>query len=250
MSSERGPESEPAELEILLPVHNEGTSIEQTLREIHSEIGGTLSMRFVVCEDGSSDDTTDVLRRLEGSLPIVLLTTEQRKGYSQAVIDGMRAATAPYLLCLDSDGQCDPRDFWSFWERRERADVIVGYRDPRRDHLSRVAMSNAFQVIYRVVLGVRLADPSCPYVLMPSTVREELLPALGAMEEGFWWEFSARAHRRGLNVVELPVHHRPRLAGQTQIYRLRKLPLIAYRHVTAMFRLRREEPIRAHGDKR
>ena len=39
------------ELEILLPVHNEGESIEATLREIYSVIGASVPMRFIVCED-------------------------------------------------------------------------------------------------------------------------------------------------------------------------------------------------------
>jgi len=37
-----------------------------------------------------------------------------RKGYAPAVIDGMRRLGARHLLCLDSDGQGDPKDFWKF----------------------------------------------------------------------------------------------------------------------------------------
>jgi glycosyltransferase involved in cell wall biosynthesis len=98
------------ELEILLPVHNEAGSIEATIREIYSELLPQVSLRFVICEDGSRDNTKEILQRLAETLPIKLILSEERKGYSRTVTDGMKALQAPYLLCLDSDGQCDPRE--------------------------------------------------------------------------------------------------------------------------------------------
>jgi hypothetical protein len=60
---------------------------------------------------------------------------------------------------------------------------------------------------------------------------------MGEMEEGFWWEFVAREHRRGLSIAEVPVSHRPRAAGTTQVYRLKRQPGIGFRHFIALFRI-------------
>ena len=57
------------------------------------------------------------------------------------------------------------------------------------------------------------------------------------MQQGFRWEFVARIHRSGYSLVELPVNHRLRTAGQTQIYRLRKLPGIGFRHAIALAKI-------------
>ena len=51
------------ELDIVLPVHNEGDTIEATLREWFAELSPRLALTFIVCEDGSTDDTKAVLRR-------------------------------------------------------------------------------------------------------------------------------------------------------------------------------------------
>ena len=99
------------DLDIVLPVHNEAGSIEATVRELCGEIGSRLTLRLIICEDGSTDQTLDVLARLQPQYPIELITGTSRKGYSRAVTDGMRASRAPYLLAIDSDGQCDPGDF-------------------------------------------------------------------------------------------------------------------------------------------
>jgi dolichol-phosphate mannosyltransferase len=227
-----------AELEVLLPVHNEGASIAATLREIHAAIAPLASLRFRICEDGSRDDSKDVLRRLARELPLELMLSDERKGYSRAVVDGMRALDAPWLLCLDSDGQCDPADFARFWAERDRADVLYGWRVERADNLLRRALSRFFYLFYRALLGVPLHDPSCPFLLVRRRVVERIAPEMGEMQQGFWWEFAARVHRRGFSIHEMPVRHRPRAAGETQVYRLGKMPGIFWRHFTALFRIR------------
>ena len=63
---------------------------------------------------------------------------------------------------------------------------------------------------------------------------------MGAMRQGFWWEFIARVHRHNYSILELPVGHRERAAGVTQVYRLRKLPGIGFLHFMALFQILRE----------
>ena len=225
------------ELEILLPVYNEAESIEETVREIYRELSPRLSLRFIICEDGSKDNTKEIVREMSISLPMKLILSEERKGYSKAVKDGMRALEAPFLLCLDSDGQCDPKDFERFWNVRASSDVVMGWRVNRADNRLRKLMSRTFYRIYQLLYGVPVHDPSCPYVLVKSAVVRQLTNELGAMQQGFWWEFVARVHRRGFSIRELPVNHRLRSAGTTQVYKLRKLPGIGWRHFIALFRI-------------
>ena len=227
----------PLDLDIVLPVHNEAQSIAATVRELCDEIGARLSLRLIICEDGSTDGTVDVLTGLQARYPIELITGTARKGYSRAVIDGLRAARAPFVLTIDSDGQCDPGDFWAFWDRRHDADVLIGNRHPRKDPLVRRALSRSFHTVFRLLLRIRVADPSCPYVLASREALSVLLPTLGVLEQGLWWEFTARAFQVGLRVKEVPVHHRTRSAGVTQVYTLGALPRIGWTHLFGLFTL-------------
>jgi glycosyltransferase involved in cell wall biosynthesis len=233
------------ELEILLPVHNEADSIRATVQEIYDQLSPQVSLRFIICEDGSKDDTKDILRELAKSIPMNLLLSDARKGYSRAVRDGMQALAAPFLLCLDSDGQCDPKDFAAFWAVRNEADVVLGWRVHRADNWMRKSMSGTFYRLYKVLYGVPVHDPSCPYVLSRKQVVDKLVGELGAMQQGFWWEYVARVYRRGFTIRELPVNHRLRSAGTTQVYKLSKLPGIGWRHFLALFQILRETRSRA-----
>lgn len=228
------------QVEVLLPVHNEGESIEQTIRGLHDELSRVADIGFIVCEDGSRDNSKEVLRNLASELPIRLNLSDARKGYSKAMREGMEMCEAEYLLCLDSDGQCDPRDFPKFWDARESADVIIGWRVHRADPLVRRIFSRFFYVLYQIVFRVPVHDPSCPYVLMRDSVAKVMARELGEMKEGFWWEFVARSHRHGFTLHEIPIHHQLRSAGVTQVYRWSKMPGIFFRHVAALFKIWRQ----------
>src|SRR5512144_2671214 len=71
------------ELEVLLPVHNEAESIEATIRAIHAELSKRIAVGFIICEDGSQDETKPILRRLSQKLPLRLNLSDARKGYSR-----------------------------------------------------------------------------------------------------------------------------------------------------------------------
>ena len=228
------------QVEVLLPVHNEAESIERTIREIYQELSGKLAIGFIICEDGSKDNTKEILRRLSDELPLRLNLSDERKGYSLAVREGMEMLQADYLLCLDSDGQCDPRDFWQFWEGRYKADLVIGWRVKRADNLARRCMSRFFYFIWQGLFRVPVHDPSCPYILVKRPVVRYLVAGLGAMQQGFWWEFVARVHRAGFSIREFPIKHRPRLAGTTQVYKPVKMAGIFWHHFCALFVIHRE----------
>jgi dolichol-phosphate mannosyltransferase len=225
------------DVEVLLPVHNEGESIEATIRGMAAELSPQVNLGFIVCEDGSRDNTKTVLRSLASELSLRLNLSDDRKGYSRAMREGFAMVEADYVLCLDSDGQCDPKDFSRFWQQRNTADILIGWRVHRADTLLRRTFSRFFYLLYQTVFRTPVHDPSCPYVLIPRAVAHQLSSELGEMKEGFWWEFVARSHRRHLSILEIPVNHRLRSAGVTQVYRWSKMPGIFVRHTIALFRI-------------
>jgi glycosyltransferase involved in cell wall biosynthesis len=229
-------------IDVVLPAHNEGDGIGQVLREFH-EVNAAkgISVRFVVCEDGSTDNTVEVINSLAEELPIELLTAPERKGYSRAVVDGLRATTAGIVGFVDSDGQCDPEDLEHLLSLAPSNDLVVGYRVPRRDAFYRRVMSRSFKFVYERLFPVRLPDPSCPFMVIHQTALDQTLRGNpGLLRQGFWWEFYARANAAGLRITTVPIRHRERLAGETQVYRPTKIPGIAVEHIRALFTLRRE----------
>ena len=240
---DRGASGEAPAIDVLLPAHNEAESISGTLREFHrvaAELHG-ISIRFVVSEDGSTDGTPEVLRQLGDELPIKLLSDPVRKGYSRAVVDGFAATSGDLVCVVDADGQCDPDDFPTLLQHIAENDLVVGYRSPRVDHWTRKWLSAGFKIVYRRLFPVRLRDPSCPYLIIRRPALERIQEGnLGILSQGFWWEFMARAVSERLRIEEVPVGHRARASGETQVYRPLALPAIAWSHLRGLFVLRGE----------
>jgi dolichol-phosphate mannosyltransferase len=225
------------ELQIVMPVHNEAGVIGTTLKEWHEALSPRVNVQFILTEDGSKDGTQEVLTKLAARYPMLLDMCEKRRGYTGAMIAGMKLSTAPYVLAVDADGQFDPQDFEKFWQKREGCPVQIGWRLARADVLARKIMSKSFKALHRLLFRVKLHDASCGYVLMQRAAMEKLLPDLGLVPEGFWLEVTARASRRGISVQEVPIHHRSRTAGTTVVYKPWRVPGIAWRNATGLVRV-------------
>ena len=138
-------------LEILMPAHNEAKSLSKLIPEIHNNINGKIDYTIIICEDGSTDNTLEVIEDFKKKFPIKLITSANKKGYSIAVLDGIKAATADYLLIMDSDGQSNPEEIINFWRNRNKANLINGNRANRKDYMYRRLYSKLAFLIYKLL---------------------------------------------------------------------------------------------------
>ena len=98
------------DLQILMPVHNEENSIEQQITKISRILKKKIKFSFLICEDGSRDNTLKILNKIKKKYNIQIISKMKKQGYSKAVMSGIKKAQANYLLIMDSDGQSDPRE--------------------------------------------------------------------------------------------------------------------------------------------
>ena len=225
---------------ILLPVYNEASSIRKTLFDIYEALKDEINFEFIITEDGSTDNTKEILNDLKKQLPMTLISDDKRKYYSLAVLDGIKKASSDFLLIMDSDGQCDPKDIMSFWHRRKESDLVCGYRSPRYDFAYRRFISKIFYLIYNVLFKVPLRDPSFAFVFMNKKTYTNLNDFTPYLPDGFFWEFNARANKLNFLFSEIKINHRKRSAGDTKIYTLNKLPRIAYNNLLGLLKLKKE----------
>ena len=192
-------------LEILMPVHNEAKAISKIIPHIHQNIGDKIEYSFIICEDGSTDNSLETLIELKKKFPIKLISSDKKKGYSIAVLDGIKNATADYLLIMDSDGQSNPDEILNFWTNRKKSNLINGNRAHRYDYMYRKLYSNIAFIIYKILFKVPLKDPSYAFVLMERKVYQSLSSFKPEMPDGFFWEFNARAFKKGFNFFNLDI---------------------------------------------
>ena len=64
-------------LQILLPVYNEASSIKKTLFDIYEALKDKVNFEFIITEDGSTDNTKEILNDLKQKLPMTLISVSQ-----------------------------------------------------------------------------------------------------------------------------------------------------------------------------
>ncbi len=231
----------PPKISIVFAAYNEAASIERVIREFYEEIGTKIPVEIIIAEDGSTDGTKDILRRLSRELPIRLNMSDERRGYLAAVKAGLSDVRTPYALFADSDGQCAADDFWKLWKNKDKYDLVLGWRINRQDALYRKILSEGFQIIIRILFGrIPFRDLSCPYMLMKKDVIHAIVPEIKYLKHGCWPEFLVRVYKRGYSMLEVPINHRERFAGKTQVFRPNKLLYIILYHLFGALKLRFE----------
>ena len=118
------------EVSICLPIYNEAKSIKFVLQEWTKSLE-RLKVRYnIICsEDGSNDGTKQILNSLsKKNKKIINNSSIFKRGYGKAVISGIEKSKSKYIVCIDSDGQCDPGDFLKFWKKRNQNSkfIIIG----------------------------------------------------------------------------------------------------------------------------
>jgi len=231
-----------AEIAVLMPIHNEAETIEESVTEFYNIISPKMPLELVLSEDGSTDNTENVIERLSEKTPLKAILSTSRKGYAGGIKDGLKLVKANYVLITDSDGQQDPRDFWKLWSLRMKYDIVSGWRKERADALYRKVMSKIFQLRIKSTFNLpNLMDITAPFKLMETDVAIEIAEKCKYMSESFWNEFAVRAHVGGFSIGETPVTHRSRAdKSATRVYKPWKIPKIALAQLMAVSKLKLE----------
>jgi len=175
-----------APLAIVVPIYNEMATIEKVVADwqtMLSKVGA--QYQFLLINDGSTDQTWEVLRQLESSNPRqLIIINKSNAGHGRSCRLGYDAAVAApgveWVLQIDSDGQCDPSYFKTFWDKRGQADCIFGQRVLRDDGLARAITSTCCRIGSTFLGGKEMVDPNVPYRLIRRQVLAEALRKIPA----------------------------------------------------------------------
>lgn len=168
-------------LYIVMPAYNEEENIRSTLDawypviEEHNQSG--LS-RLVVVNDGSKDNTYQVMQEYAQDHPLFIPLTKANGGHGSTVIyayDYAVKSGADWIFQTDSDGQTNPAEFEAFWNDREQYDGIFGNRTARGDGKSRAFVEKVVCRLVRHYFGVKVPDANAPFRLMRADVVKKYL---------------------------------------------------------------------------
>lgn len=201
---------------LVVPVKDEVENVAALGKEIAAAMEcSPLTWECLWVDDGSTDGTAGVLRRLAEQDPRHrVLTLERNYGQSAAMAAGFSAARGDLLVTLDGDGQNDPADAPRLLELllAENADMVNGRRAQRRDGLVRRIASRVANGFRNWLTGEHVQDVGCSLRAMRRGAVRNLF-----VFRGMHRFLPTLARLNGFDrILEAPVNHRPRLRGHTK----------------------------------
>lgn len=211
-----------AGISLVAPAHNEEANIVPLVEQAEASLRSlNIPFEFVIVDDGSTDSTRARIEALMPTRPwlrcVAMTRTPPGKGNGQSAAfhAGFRAARGRYIATLDADLQNDPADLKPMLDllRQHNADMVQGDRShARRDNAVRRVGSIVGRTFRKWLLGDTIRDTGCSLRLM----KREIALGLPLEFKGMHRFIPVTARHLGFTVIEMPVNHRPRLAGETK----------------------------------
>jgi len=203
-------------LTIIVPAFNEADRLPAGMGRFDAAVAdGAVRLdetEVVLIDDGSTDDTAAVARRLLAALPhhrVISLPANGGKG--AAVRTGVALARGPYVAYMDADMAIDPRAVPSLLDALRSSEAAIGSRALAHSMVDgtyavRAVMGRMFNRLVTTGTGLGLQDTQCGFKAFRTPVARLLFHLVGIDRFAFDVELLERARRLGLRITEVPVH--------------------------------------------
>jgi len=193
----------------LVPAYNERATVVEVLRRL-DELG--LDSQVIVVDDGSTDDTGDLVDEWATTHANVMLLRQENRGKGAALRAAIPHIDGDIAVVQDADMEYDPADVPALIEPIERgvADVVYGSRlsggRPQRAYLFWHLVGNRFlSLLTGLLYNTTLSDMETGY----KAFRSDVLKGLDLRQDDFSIEpeITAKVCRAGLRIYQLPISY-------------------------------------------
>src|SRR3954447_14569474 len=201
---------------MVVAVFNDAETVAPVTAEIMQAAAPLGPFELIYVDDGSDDATPErlrVLRARDGAIRV--LRHDRRCGKSAALVTGIGAARAPWIVTMDGDGQDDaaeiPRLLEAAWRAGEPSPLVPAIRTTRRDRRSRRLATKLANGLRQRLLRDDCPDTACGF----KAFRRDVFLRLPSFE-GMHRFLPALFRTFGHPLICVPVNHRMRLAGKSK----------------------------------
>ena len=175
---------------------------------------------MLVIDDGSQDNTYEIIQKCRDKRPLLEPVTKSNSGHGATVLYGYMYAIqrgADYIFQTDSDGQTLPSEFHKFWDLKDEYDMVIGWRKEREDGVSRIFVTKVLKIVIRMCFKVDVTDANTPFRLMRTSMLKRYIDLVP--KEYFLTNviISVIYAKKKLRVKYLPITFRPRQGGENSI---------------------------------
>ena len=198
-------------LSVIMPIYNEGMHVKQIIeRIIAAPLPKGVKKEIIVVDDGSVDNTAEILRELADRGIITVHDLILNCGKGTAVRMGIKKAKGDIIIVQDGDLEYDPNDYSKVIQPilDGEADVVYGSRFigyiKEMKFLNRMG-SSTLNVLASLLYGVKITDQFTAY----KALKIDLIKSLNLKCRGFEFcsEVTNKLLKRGVKIKEVPISY-------------------------------------------
>lgn len=197
-------------ISIIIPAYNDARTIRSLLDEAVSVVKKiTDDYEIIVTDDGSSDNTADIVKSAAAENSRILLRRhEKNMGFGITIKEMYGCASKDLVFSCPGDGQIAVDQIFKMLPALNGNDLIIGWRVKRMDNFKRNVQTNTYNFLLRTLYGLYTHDVNSVKLfkkknIMSGIELESDSPFVDA-------EICIKAIYRGLKVKEVPIEHRRR----------------------------------------
>ena len=194
-------------LSIIIPCYNEALTIKEVLQNVENADIGQYEKEIIVVDDGSTDNTKEILK--DNNIPAILVYHDKNYGKGRAIYSGLEKATGNYVIIQDADLEYNPIEYKKLLEKiSENIPVIYGMRSYKQGYIHYRIGAYLVTLTMNILYGTKIHDSYTCYKL----IKTDLFKSLNLQSDGFEIEaeITAKLLNKKINIFEVPIEYHPR----------------------------------------
>jgi dolichyl-phosphate beta-glucosyltransferase len=215
-------------LSLIVPAYNEAGRIAFSMSAIHAYLGGqSYRSEIIVVDDGSSDGTSDVVRKITArfTIPVRVLRYESNRGKGHALKVGFAASRGERILFADADLSTPIKETGRLLESLDKGfDIAIGSRRMKESAIKvhqpwyRERMGAVFTCLVQRLIS-NVSDVTCGFKAFRGEVGRDLFSRVRVYDWSFDAEILLIAEERGYTLEEVPVRWDDRAGTKVSLLR-------------------------------
>lgn len=201
-------------LSVIIPVFNEVKTLTEVINKVKKS---SFVKEIIIVDDGSTDGTTQLLKKLSPKNKIKLIFHKKNQGKGAAIKSGLKGASGNYVIVQDADLEYDPVDYEKLIKpiKEGKAEIVYGSRftgEHRNMFFWHMFANKILTLITNILYDTTLSDMETCYKLIPTALLRQINLRSRAFD--FEPEVTAKILKRGVRIYEVPISYAGREYSQ------------------------------------
>ncbi|MCK5581491.1 MAG: glycosyltransferase family 2 protein [Candidatus Omnitrophica bacterium] len=198
-------------LSVIIPVYNEARTIDTIIKKVQSSpLPNEVTKEIIIVNDGSTDNTPQILEKHTPSSGIKVLHQDQSHGKTAAVCIGIKHAAGDIIIIQDADLEYNPEDYSNLITPiiKQAASVVYGSRF--KGTIKKMTWINRFanilsNITFNLLFSTNISDINTCYKVFKQDILKSI--TIETRNFGFDTEVTTKLIKNGHKIHEVPINY-------------------------------------------